>query len=103
MMEFKTLVELIANWAEERDLISPLNANRQMLKVIEEIGELSAGLARNNEEAIKDGIGDSFVTLIILSYQLGLHPKECLESAWNEIKDRTGNTENGVFIKYSSS
>ena len=46
-----------------------------------------------------DGIGDSFVTLIILAKQLGLEPAECLEAAWNEIKNRTGKTVNGVFVK----
>jgi len=40
-----------------------------------------------------------FVTLIILAYQLRLDPTKCLEHAWNEIKDRKGKTENGVFIK----
>lgn len=98
-MELKILVDLVTDWAEERNLLNPLNANRQMLKVVEEIGELSAGLARNDRDLIKDAIGDSFVTLIILSNQLGLHPQECLESAWDEIKNRTGKTENGVFIK----
>jgi hypothetical protein len=46
-----------------------------------------------------DGIGDTFVTLIILSYQMGLNPTECLEVAYTEIKNRKGNTVNGVFIK----
>jgi len=39
------------------------------------------------------------VTIIILSYQLGLSPEECLQSAYDEIKARTGKTVNGVFIK----
>jgi len=30
---------------------------------------------------------------------LGLTPSQCLEAAWNEIKDRTGKTVNGVFVK----
>ena len=46
-----------------------------------------------------DGIGDTFVTLIILSQQLGLDPKECLEMAYNVIKGRSGKTVNGVFVK----
>jgi len=37
--------------------------------------------------------------LIILSKQLGYEPSECLESAWNEIKDRKGKTQNGIFVK----
>jgi NTP pyrophosphatase (non-canonical NTP hydrolase) len=67
--------------------------------VLEEVGETAGALLKGNETEIKDGIGDSFVTLIILSKQLGLSPTECLEAAWNEIKDRTGKTVDGVFVK----
>ena len=69
------------------------------LKVLEEVGETSGALLKDNEPEIKDGIGDSFVTLIILAHQLGYTPEECLESAWNEIKDRKGKTQGGVFVK----
>jgi len=31
--------------------------------------------------------------------QLGYTSAECLEAAWNEIKDRKGKTEGGVFIR----
>ena len=93
------LIKKVKRWAADKNLLRRNNANPQMLKVMEEIGETAGALARNNIDDVKDGIGDSFVTLIILSYQLGLEPKECLEAAWDEIKNRTGKTENGVFIK----
>lgn len=70
-----------------------------MLKVTEEIGELAGSLAKNNREATVDAIGDSFVTLIILSAQLNLDPVECLQHAYNEIADRKGKTIDGVFVK----
>lgn len=44
-------------------------------------------------------MGDIFVTLIILCDQLNLDPIECLDRAFNKIKDRKGKTINGVFIK----
>jgi len=93
------LIKKVKQWAADKNLLRRNNANFQMLKVMEEVGETAGALARNNIDDVKDGIGDSFVTLIILSYQLGFEPKECLEAAWDEIKDRTGKTENGVFIK----
>ena len=37
-----------------------------------------------------DGLGDTLVTLIILAAQYGLELEDCLEYAYNEIKDRTG-------------
>ena len=44
-------------------------------------------------------MGDIFVTLIILCDQLDIYPVDCLARAYGKIKDRTGKTINGVFIK----
>lgn len=103
-MEQKTFDELIENvrvWATDKQILVSDYSNFQMLKVMEEIGETAGAMARKNKEGIKDGIGDSFVTLIILAMQLDLTPQECLEAAWEEIKNRSGKTVNGVFIKSS--
>ena len=99
MITFTELEIKVRNWAIEKGIDKPENAPKQMLKVMEEVGETAGALLKGKEDEIKDGIGDSFVTLIILSMQLGLHPSECLDAAWNEIKDRKGKTKNGVFIK----
>jgi NTP pyrophosphatase (non-canonical NTP hydrolase) len=98
-LDMDQLIARVIGWAEDRDLLHEENANYQMLKVVEEIGEVAAGLARKDEDAIVDGVGDSLVTLIILSAQLGYSPQECLFRAWEEIKSRTGKTVDGVFIK----
>jgi len=98
-MTFDNLIDNVGQWADDKNILKKENAPKQLLKVMEEVGETAGALLKNKEAEIKDGIGDSFVTLIILSKQLGLEPVECLEAAWNEIKDRTGKTENGVFIK----
>lgn len=98
-LNFDELIELVINWADNKNILQKENASKQMLKVLEEVGETAGSLLKSNEDGIKDGIGDSFVTLIILAKQLGLEPVECLNAAWNEIKDRTGKTENGIFIK----
>jgi len=99
MYTFDELNALVKAWAESKGLLVKENASKQMLKVMEEVGETAGAIAKQNREAVIDGIGDSFVTLIILSYQLGLEPSDCLAAAWDEIKGRTGRTENGVFIK----
>ena len=70
-----------------------------MVKTIEEIGEMAEGLNKNKPDLFKDGLGDVLVTLIILAEQNDTSIEECLEIAWEEIKDRTGRTVNGVFIK----
>lgn len=93
------LVQLVINWGNKRGLMQERYATRQMLKVTEEIGELAGALAKRNEEGIVDAIGDSFVTLIILSTQLGFDPAECLNFAYEQIANRKGETVDGVFIK----
>jgi NTP pyrophosphatase (non-canonical NTP hydrolase) len=98
-MTFDSLIENVSQWASDKDILKKENAPKQLLKVLEEVGETAGALLKSKDAEIKDGIGDSFVTLIILAKQLGLEPADCLEAAWNEIKDRTGKTINGVFVK----
>ena len=99
-MTFDNLIENVQQWEQNKDILKSENAPKQLMKVMEELGETAGAIAKNKAtDEIMDGIGDTFVTLIILSYQLGLEPSACLEAAWNEIKDRKGNTVNGVFIK----
>jgi Phosphoribosyl-ATP pyrophosphohydrolase. len=98
-MNFTELIQATIEWGSQRGLIQERNATRPMLKVTEEIGELAGSLAKNKREDTIDAIGDSFVTLIILSAQLGLDPADCLQQAYNEIPDRKGETVDGVFIK----
>lgn len=98
-MSFDELINNVTEWADVKGLIKEENSTKQMLKVIEEVGETAGALAKNNSGDLKDGIGDSFVTLIILANQCGFTPSECLQVAWDEIKGRTGKTINGVFVK----
>lgn len=93
------LIENIEKWANEKDLLKEENTLKQFTKVVEEIGEVAEGLAKDNRELIEDGIGDTMVTLIILAAQKGMSIEQCLTTAWEEIKDRTGETKDGVFIK----
>lgn len=67
--------------------------------MIEEVGEIAEGMAKNRPEQIKDSIGDAYVTLVILAMQQGLDIKDCIKAAYEEIKDRKGETVDGVFIK----
>ena len=51
------LVKLIEKWAREKNL-DIAEPEKQMLKVVEEVGEVAAALARNNKNDLRDGIGD---------------------------------------------
>jgi NTP pyrophosphatase (non-canonical NTP hydrolase) len=90
---------LVLKWAKERDLLKPENATKQFMKLVEEVGELSNAILKNNEDEIADAIGDIQVVMIILSVQLGYDYDLCLKSAYQTIKNRTGKTVNGTFIK----
>lgn len=89
----------IIQWANDRGLISKQNEKSQLLKTVEELGEVSRAVLKDDSAAFEDGIGDVLVTLIILCECRNVNINDCLETAWNEIKDRTGKTVNGTFIK----
>lgn len=99
-MTFDELIDNITQWADDKGILSRENAPKQSMKVMEELGETMGAILKDKKSSdVVDGIGDILVTVIILAKQLGLEPTECLESAWNEIKDRKGKTVNGTFIK----
>jgi NTP pyrophosphatase (non-canonical NTP hydrolase) len=91
--------DLIIEWANQRGLLKPENVNKQFLKLAEEVGELASAIAKGDGDAQVDAIGDIQVVLIILSNQLGYNAEACLECAYGTIKNRTGKTVGGVFIK----
>jgi NTP pyrophosphatase (non-canonical NTP hydrolase) len=89
----------IIQWAADRNLLKAENAPYQLAKIVEEVGETAGAFLKKDIDKLRDGIGDSFVTLIIFAVQNGFTPEECLESAYEEIKFRTGKTVDGTFIK----
>ena len=89
----------IIEWAKERGLINEDNAPKQFIKLTEEVGELASAMLKKDPYETIDAIGDINIVLIILCEQLGLDYQECLESAYNEIKDRKGKLVDGSFIK----
>ena len=91
----------IRQWAHDRNLIEGSDRFRQMVKLVEEQGELAAGIAKGNEALIIDSIGDMVVVLTILAEQSGLRIENCIKLAYLEIKDRKGRMIDGVFVKES--
>ncbi len=91
--------ELVRDWARDRKLNTGSTPEAQMVKLVEELGELARGLCRKDDALIKDSIGDVSVVLIIIAMQLGVDVEGCTTLAYNEIKDRKGEMVNGVFVK----
>ena len=89
----------VLEWAEPKGLLNPQIAPQQFMKLVEEVGELSNAILKDDKAEQIDALGDIQVVLIILAEQLGFDLDTCLEYAYNEIKNRKGKTINGSFIK----
>jgi|SRR5699024_4933095 len=94
------LTKNIESWAKERNL-DTADPTKQMLKLMEEVGELAEGMAKGNLDQVIDSVGDVYVVMTILSMQLGLDIDRCIAMAYDEIKDRKGKMVDGVFVKES--
>lgn len=92
--------ELIKQWAIDRNLHTA-DPNKQMLKLVEEFGELGEGMAKQNMPLIIDSLGDMYVVMTILAMQMDIDIEKCIDVAYNEIKDRKGRMIDGVFVKES--
>lgn len=99
-MSYTTLEIEILRWSEARKIIPNSTPQAQFLKAVSEIGELADALNKNNMDGIKDGVGDVLVCLINMCALLDINMTDCLQLAYNEIKDRKGTLlPNGVFVK----
>ena len=91
--------DLIREWAETRGLYNNGDPKTQTLKLMEEAGEICRAVLKKDESEIIDGIGDCVVVLTNLAHLCGTSIEECIDAAYNEIKDRTGKMDNGTFKK----
>lgn len=97
------LIARINHWAISHGLDKG-NPKIEWMKVTEEVGEIRDVFLKPHdfvdpEWSLKDAIGDSIVTLIVLCLQLGYDVEECLTIAYNDIKDRKGVMIDDNFIK----
>ena len=91
--------DLIRDWAEKRGLYNAGDPKTQTLKLMEEAGEICRAVLKKDEPEIIDGIGDCVVVLTNLAHLCDTSIEECIEIAYNEIKDRKGKMDNGTFKK----
>jgi NTP pyrophosphatase (non-canonical NTP hydrolase) len=97
----KDLIDNVEQWGRDRKIIPNSTPQAQLLKSMSEMGELADATLKKDVPEIVDGIGDVLVTLILYAALQNLDIEDCLESAYNEIKDRRGTlTPEGVFVKH---
>lgn len=94
-------VELkVIRWAEDRKIIPNAKPYTQLMKAGSELGELYDAELKNNLPMIKDGVGDVLVCLINYCALKDINLVDCLEAAFDEIKDRKGTLmPDGTFVK----
>ena len=89
----------IRMWANDRGLYSAGDTKTQTLKLMEEAGEICRAVLKVDKQATMDGIGDCVVVLTNLAELAGTSIEDCIDLAYNEIKNRTGKMSNGTFKK----
>lgn len=98
-MSVTELIDKIGVWHYDRNLIDGSDDKSQFAKLIQECGELSDNICKGKD--IKDDIGDIMVVLINIAERNEVSIQECLQVAYNDIKDRKGMMMDGVFVKES--
>ncbi len=91
------LITKIIGWHHDRNLIDGATDKDQVCKLIQEVGELSDNVCKGQD--MSDDIGDIMVVLINIAERNNLSITECLQVAYDDIKDRKGMMVDGIFVK----
>jgi NTP pyrophosphatase (non-canonical NTP hydrolase) len=95
----------IRQWADDKGIYSKGDVKTQLVKLIEEVGELAKAILKNDEAEVCDGIGDCSVVLTNIAELASIHFKSditmenCINDAYDIIAKRKGKMENGTFVK----
>jgi len=89
----------IRKWGYQKGILQGGDTKTQLIKLYEETGELSEAVLKNNKNDIIDAVGDIIVVLTNFAELQGISIEDCIQSAYNEISNRTGRMINGTFVK----
>jgi len=93
------LIGKVNKWFEDRNLIQGSTDKDQILKLLQELGELSDHACKG--EDIRDDLGDMLVVMLNIMKRNNYTIEECLQIAYDDIKDRRGKMVDGIFVKES--
>ena len=100
IMSYAQIEMKIIQWSEARKIIPNSTPQAQILKAVEEMGELAAATIRNHRPGMEDSVGDVMVCLINYCALADIDLVTCMANAYEEIKDRKGTLmPNGLFVK----
>ena len=97
--EDDNIFDEIRTWAFNRGIYKSGDTKTQLIKLYEEVGELSEAVLKSDNDEFIDAIGDAVVVLTNLAELGGVRIEDCIESAYNEIINRSGSMVNGTFVK----
>ena len=98
--KYEDLEDKVVRWARDRGIIQNSTATSQYLKAASEMGELADAIAKDDHLGLVDAVGDTVVCLINLCEIKGTTLVDCLNVAYETIKDRKGKMlPGGVFVK----
>lgn len=99
-MSFTNIENEIEMWGMARGIIQHGKPMGQAIKTMEECTELLDAINKGDKGAVIDAIGDIGVTLLMQCAIQNVTFTECLERAFEVIKDRKGRLlESGIFVK----
>jgi NTP pyrophosphatase (non-canonical NTP hydrolase) len=97
-MSYANVEMRIIQWSEARKIIPNSNPESQLLKAVSEMGELADATIKKDKEAVIDAVGDVMVCLINYCVLQDINLVQCMEVAYDQIKNRGGTLlPNGVF------
>lgn len=100
MSSFAELELAVIRWSEQRRIIPNSTPMAQWKKGMEEMDELRDALVADNLYEAIDAVGDVTVCLLNVCALLDVNFTDCLEAAYEQIKNRTGRMgEDGIFYK----
>lgn len=103
MSSFADIENKIEMWGYDRGIIQNGKPMGQAVKSLEECTEMIDAIHRDDRTALIDAIGDVGVTLLMQCAIQKVSFTECLEAAFEQIKDRKGFLRpDGVFVKNQS-
>lgn len=99
-MSYAAVENNIIIWSQQRKIIPNSTPEVQLLKAMSEMGELADATIKKDKEAIVDAVGDVMVCLVNYCALQDLNLVDCMEVAYDQIKNRRGTLlPNGVFQK----
>lgn len=125
-MKLTNEFQYIRDWANAKGIYDKGDTKTQFLKLIEEVGELGKAILKNDINETKDAIGDIVVVLtnltelanndifineyyedvvgdggskMLMTESMDINIEDCINSAYEVIKNRTGKMQNGTFVK----